>query len=78
MAKPATTTKKLIVGIIIAILVASVILVGIETILIAGPQESEKAQGETGATGPTDETGSMEPAEEKRAAGENRCAEGST
>jgi 3',5'-cyclic AMP phosphodiesterase CpdA len=68
MAKPAIPAKRLIVGIIITILVAIIILVGIEPMLIAGSQGLEKSQGETEATGPKGETGSTEPAEETRAA----------
>ena len=72
MAKPAIITRKLIAVTIVAILFLCVILVGIKTILIIGPQGSIEPQGETGdtrPTGTTGETGSTEPAEENRAAG---------
>jgi hypothetical protein len=55
---------KLIVGIVIAILVASVISIGASTILAVGPQGPEGPQGpkgDTGAQGPKGNTGNTGP-----------------
>lgn len=74
MAKPAIT-RKLIAGIIIAILATSAILLGIKTMQITGPTELEEPQNGTGSNGPTEGTGSTELGEETGTADETRSGE---
>ena len=62
MAKVSTTMGKFIAGIVIAILVSSIISIGVSTMLLSGSQGPEGPQGEQGPQGPQGETGATGPA----------------
>lgn len=57
--QPVFTTRKLIAGVIIAILAASAITIGVSTMLVTEPQGTEElqAQGGTEPQSPQEETG---------------------
>ena len=70
MAKVSTTMGKFIAGIVIAILVSSIISIGVSTMLLSGSQGPEGPQGEQGPQGPQGETGATGPAGATGATGE--------
>jgi hypothetical protein len=79
MSKSSVTMEKFIVGILVAILAASVVSVGVSTMLITGPQGPEGPEGpqglqgekgDTGATGSAGETGATGAQGETGATGE--------